>query len=116
MSRATRLAILLSVAVILVMGLSFAPGRSDERRGSGADPQSVNELQGQLPPWSPPGFKGPTEGMALIPAGAYEMGCHAEPCFSDELPVHTVYIDAFYMDRYQVTNQQYAAALNWAWS
>lgn len=25
----------------------------------------------------------------------------------DEKPVHTVYIDAFYMDKYEVTNSQY---------
>ena len=33
---------------------------------------------------------------------------------ADELPVHAVYVSAFYMDRYQVTNQQYVDALNWA--
>ena len=31
-----------------------------------------------------------------------------------ELPVHTVYVSAFYMDRYEVTNDQYKDALNWA--
>jgi formylglycine-generating enzyme required for sulfatase activity len=35
---------------------------------------------------------------------------------SDELPRHAVYVDAFYMDTYEVTNQQYADALNWAWA
>ena len=27
--------------------------------------------------------------------------------FSDERPMHTVYVDAFYMDKYEVTNTQY---------
>ena len=69
------------------------------------------------------GFTGPMsplppDGMAVIPGGEYEMGCHEEPnsCLSDELPVHTVYVDPFYIDKREVTNQQYVAALNWAWS
>ncbi len=33
---------------------------------------------------------------------------------SDELPIHTVYLSPYYMDKYQVTNAQYATALNWA--
>jgi formylglycine-generating enzyme required for sulfatase activity len=31
-----------------------------------------------------------------------------------ERPSHAVYVDKFFMDRYEVTNQQYADALNWA--
>jgi len=56
-------------------------------------------------------------GMALVTECEYAMGCHVrtgENCISNELPVHDVYIDAFYMDIYEVTNQQYADALNWA--
>jgi len=36
--------------------------------------------------------------------------------WNDELPVHAVYVDAFYMGVYEVTNAEYAAALNWAWA
>jgi formylglycine-generating enzyme required for sulfatase activity len=50
------------------------------------------------------------EGMALIPAGEFEMGSYDGE--SDEKPVHTVYLDAFYMDKYEVTNAQYARFLN----
>ena len=51
--------------------------------------------------------------MVLIPAGAFEMGStDAEAGGSDEQPVHTVYLDAFYMDMYEVTNAEYAAFLN----
>jgi formylglycine-generating enzyme required for sulfatase activity len=56
----------------------------------------------------------PPAGMVFIPAGEYQMGDHFDEGESDELPLHAVYIDAFYMDRYEVTNQQYADALNWA--
>ncbi len=45
------------------------------------------------------------EDMVLIPAGEFEMGHHDGP--TDERPRHTVYVDAFYMDIYEVTNAQY---------
>ena len=51
-----------------------------------------------------------TEGMVLIPAGEFQMGSNSGE--SDEKPVHSVYIDAFYMDEYEVTNAEYAAFLN----
>lgn len=44
-------------------------------------------------------------GMVLIPAGEFEMG-RADGA-SDEKPVHTVYVDAFYMDIHEVTNAEY---------
>ena len=45
------------------------------------------------------------EGMVLIPAGEFEMGSHTGK--NNERPVHTVHLDAFYMDIYEVTNAQY---------
>ena len=45
------------------------------------------------------------EGMVLIPAGEFRMG--SSDGEFDEKPVHTVYVDAFYMDVYEVTNAQY---------
>ena len=47
------------------------------------------------------------EGMVLIPAGEFQMGDVASEGSPNEQPVHTVSIDAFYMDRYEVTNAQY---------
>ena len=43
--------------------------------------------------------------MVLIPAGEFEMGSNDGD--DDERPVHTVYVDAFYMDKYEVTVGQY---------
>ena len=47
--------------------------------------------------------------MHLIPAGEFEMGDHSGEGQSDEHPVHTVYLDAFYMDETEVTNARYRA-------
>ena len=46
-------------------------------------------------------------GMVLIPAGEFEMGSNNGA--ANECPVHTVYLDAFYMDTHEVTNAQYKA-------
>ena len=51
-------------------------------------------------------------GMVLIPAGEFQMGSNDAEAGSDEQPVHTVYLDAFYMDKYEVTNAEYAVFLN----
>lgn len=55
--------------------------------------------------------------MVLIPAGEFQMGNRWEDAdenpnrgegyFKHQQPVHTVYVDAFYMDIYEVTNAQY---------
>ena len=55
----------------------------------------------ELPIGPPPSPKG----MVLIPAGSFQMG--SDSGGSDEKPVHTVYLDAFYIDVYEVTNAQY---------
>jgi len=50
--------------------------------------------------------------MALISAGRFQMGDNFNEGNIDERPVHTVYLDTFYMDKYEVTNKQYAIFLN----
>jgi formylglycine-generating enzyme required for sulfatase activity len=51
--------------------------------------------------WTPPG-------MVLIPAGPFTMGSTE---YSDEGSVHEVWLAAFWIDRYPVTNAQWAAFL-----
>ncbi len=55
-------------------------------------------------------------GMALIPAGNFQMGNALSATGdgnADELPLHTVYVSAFYMDRYEVTNQLWDDVRAW---
>ncbi len=47
--------------------------------------------------------------MVLIPAGDFQMGSNDSEADDDEKPVHTVYVDAFYMDKYEVTHAQFKA-------
>ena len=45
------------------------------------------------------------ENMILIPAGEFMMG--SENRGPDERPVHKVYLDAYYIGKYEVTNEEY---------
>jgi formylglycine-generating enzyme len=52
--------------------------------------------------------------MVLIPAGSFSMGdCMGDPWNSDERPVHTVYVSAFYMDQYDVTKALWDEVKAW---
>ena len=53
-------------------------------------------------------------GMALIPAGSFQMGDSFGEGYSDELPVHSMYVGAFYMDKYEVTKSKWDEVANWA--
>jgi formylglycine-generating enzyme required for sulfatase activity len=65
-------------------------------------------------------FYGPTNpppappGMALIPAGTFQMGDSFGEGESYELPVHPVYCSAFYMAKYEVTMELWSTVQLWS--
>ena len=104
--------------VVLITMLAVAISSCDEQMTPQMDPiiDAVMEDPQPPPPVTPPPVTtqpvtppSSTEGMVLIPAGEFQMGSNFNP---DEKPIHSVYIDAFYMDEYEVTNAEYAAFLN----
>jgi len=50
--------------------------------------------------------------MVYVPAGEFIMGSSDGEGYSDEHPQHTVYLDAFWIDKYEVTNAQYAQCVD----
>ena len=58
------------------------------------------ELPGEPEPIIP-------DGMVLIPEGEFEMGSNNGNADNDEQPVHTVHLDAFYIDANEVTNGEF---------
>ena len=51
----------------------------------------------------------PPEDMVLIPAGEFIMGTDSEGANTDQKPAHQVHLDAFYIDKHEVTNAQFEA-------
>ncbi|MBN2386371.1 MAG: SUMF1/EgtB/PvdO family nonheme iron enzyme [Anaerolineales bacterium] len=70
----------------------------------------------------------PVDGMVLVyvPEGSFSMGSSSH--YADEEPVHEVYLDAFWIDRTEVTNEMFtgfvsetgrvtdAESLGWSWT
>jgi formylglycine-generating enzyme required for sulfatase activity len=52
--------------------------------------------------------------MQFVPAGEFTMGSDeaTSPDHMDEKPAHEVYLDAFYIDKYEVTNKLYKACVD----
>jgi formylglycine-generating enzyme required for sulfatase activity/predicted Ser/Thr protein kinase len=71
-------------------------------------PSDTRTPTASLTPTTPPPSITDRKGvvMNLVPAGSFMMG--SESGDPDEKPVHEVYLDAFYIDIYEVTNEMYA--------
>lgn len=90
---------LFSVFLILFLGL---PLGSDASAGGG----------GKI--FLPVVYRGATPSeMVSIPAGSFQMGCDPEhndgyACIPEELPLHSVYLNVYQIDKTEVSNAQYA--------
>ena len=58
---------------------------------------------------------GVPDDMVYIPDGEFEMGDHFDEGISTELPIHAVLLDSFFMNKFEITNQQYCDYLNSAY-
>lgn len=83
--------------------LSGIPIWVDYVKVAGAAGASSNRLLDPKPPAS----------MALIPAGSFTMGDSLDGD-SAALPLHTVYVSAIYLDRYDVTKALWDTVYQWA--
>ena len=52
--------------------------------------------------------------MVSVPAGEFFMGCNEgadKECYKNEKPYHRVYLDAYYIDKYELTNMEYTKCI-----
>jgi len=86
--------------------------RGDGKRATAGDPRIVQERTRRF-------YRLAVEvslplGMVLIPAGEYQMGDAFSEGAEDELPVHTVNLSRFYMDKCEVTKALWDEVRQWA--
>ena len=56
----------------------------------------------------------PPAGMSFIDGGTLQMGDNYGEGTSDELPVHNVYVSAFYMEQTELTKSKWTSVYQWA--
>ena len=54
------------------------------------------------------------DAMCCIPGGMFTMGDTFGEGWANESPLHDVYISAFYMDKYEISNEKVREVLQWA--
>jgi formylglycine-generating enzyme required for sulfatase activity len=104
---------ILAVTILLAPGLAPAYPAAAQAPGAATQTDSGSDREGELNSiaylpmvrWDPrPGV------MVPVPSGEFTMG--SSTGFDHERPVHTVYLDAYAIDLYEVTNTGYAGFLN----
>jgi formylglycine-generating enzyme required for sulfatase activity len=94
------------LVLVGLLGLNAYPATAAPLGDKGAKESVTVQKQSQ----EKPELAQPVEGsMAVVPAGEFMMGSPTGD--SDEQPAHNVYVETFFMDKYEVTVGQYAAFL-----
>jgi formylglycine-generating enzyme required for sulfatase activity len=108
------------IAVFLISLLSAGSGSAargacgDECRNSREVHQPLAEAPAQGKDALPQARKNPRDGadMVLVPAGEFLMGSPEGEGDNDEHPRYKVWLDAYYIYKYEVTNGQFARFIN----
>lgn len=87
-----------------VPSLTCDMGISAAKANRGVEPQT-SQLVSESPRTIPTAPQQTPEGMVWIPGGEFWMGADD---FPDAQPWHRVYVDGFWMDKTEVTNEQFA--------
>lgn len=109
-----------------VTGNCFAAGTigssaEDIESEAGVDTaRSVEESEGLVSPDLPLHVAAmpapPVHEMVTVPKGEFTMGCDSGyPCGPSEDPEHVVYLDEFWIRKYEVTNRDYCDKIQWAY-
>jgi formylglycine-generating enzyme required for sulfatase activity len=93
-----------AVGLLLLGGIGYVawPPRAEPAPSA---PKEVTQASTSPAPTGEPEIP---DGMVLIPAGSFTMGTDTPTPSQIANPPHTVEVDAFLLDKYEVTNGQYA--------
>jgi len=99
---------------------SVSPGKRVRRGGNYASnaPDNCCALREGASLTSGTGFRcvrrATAPGLVIIPAGTFQMGDTFSEGSTNELPLHTVYVSAFYLERREVTKELWDSVYLWA--
>lgn len=110
--------ILIEIGLLLAIGAVAAYGIFSHDSSPGPSPVEPDRAAAPAPAPKPQPIAGPAKTitgkddapMVLVLAGEFMMGSREDDksAQNDERPAHSVYLDAFYIDQYEVTTSRYA--------